>query len=182
MTGRVGVNIEASKLHKIGMLYQNPVAEGGAFVASTLASSYDVYYMVDSSGEIVHYRRLIRAASEGFNSSGYVTLSDDTATSFNVAESGSNENITFIITVAGDNADSNGIAWCKVRRTSGTPEVSLINGGTNFAVTTGTLAGTTGLDTKLTVSPAADGKVYVENRIGTTVKFVTSISAYQQVP
>jgi hypothetical protein len=37
-----------------------------------------------------------------------------------------------------------------------------------MAVTTGTLSGTTGTDTKFTVSAHTDGKLYFENRTGGT--------------
>ncbi|MND21115.1 hypothetical protein D3C80_114550 [compost metagenome] len=41
-----------------------------------------------------------------------------------------------------------------------------IYAGAGFATATGVLAGTTGADGFLTISPAVDGKVYVENRAG----------------
>lgn len=41
-------------------------------------------------------------------------------------------------------------------------------GTSNMARTTGPLAGTTGTDAKLTVSCHTDGKIYIENRLGST--------------
>jgi hypothetical protein len=41
-----------------------------------------------------------------------------------------------------------------------------VQGGTAFEVGTAALTGTTGTDGKVTISAAADGKIYVENRSG----------------
>lgn len=180
MTGRVGMVIDNSKLTQVKAFYQNPVAEGGSFSSTLAATSYDVTLYRDSDARIIHYRRGMRAASEGFNSSDPIVLTDDTATSINVAEAGTNTNITFLVSISTDNADSSGIAWLKVRRTAGSPDSKLIAGSANFAVSTGVLAGTTGTDTKLTVSAAADGKMYIENRLGFTVTLTTHISAWMQ--
>lgn len=49
------------------------------------------------------------------------------------------------------------------------PYVNDIKTGTSAAVTTGILSGTTGADTKLTVSAASNGNVYIENRLGSSV-------------
>jgi len=46
--------------------------------------------------------------------------------------------------------------------------------GSLFDVSTGPLTGTTGLDGRLTVSPANDGDIYIENRLGATVNVVWS--------
>ena len=181
-TGRIGVKVENSKLTKVNSYYQNPVAEGGSFISTAAAESYDVSLFVDSDKTIIHYRRLMRAASEGFNSSAIVPLSNNTATSFNVAEGGVNENITFVLTVSTTDANTSGIAWLRCRRSSGTPEILLLAGGANFAVTTGSLSGTTGSATKLTVSANNDGKFYVENRIGSSVYFTTHVAAWQTTP
>lgn len=178
MTGRIGLRIDYSKLHKVGTYYQNPVAEGGSFISTSAAESYDVSLFVDSDRTIVHHRRLMRAASEGFNSSSTITLADDTATSINVAEGGTLQNINFILTVVSSDSNSSGIAWLRCRRSSGTPEISQLAGGANFAVTTGVLSGTTGVDTKLTVSAAADGKYYIENRLGVSIFVTTHVAGW----
>lgn len=178
MTGRIGLRIDNSKLHKVGTYYQNPVAEGGSFISTTAAESYDVSLFVDSDKTIVHYRRLMRAASEGFNSSSTITLADDTATSINVAEGGTLQNINFVLTVVSSDSNSSGIAWLRCRRSSGTPEIRQLAGGANFAVTTGVLSGTTGADTKLTVSAAADGKYYIENRLGVSIFVTTHVAGW----
>jgi hypothetical protein len=182
LTGRIGMKVENSKLTQVNALYQNPIAEGGEFVSTAAAESYDVTLFRDSDKRIVHYRRLMRAASEGFNSSDPITLADDTAISINVAEGGTDQNITFILTVASNDANSNGVAWLKCRRTAGTAAISTIAGGANFAVTTGVLTGTTGTDTKLTVSANNNGRFYIENRTGASITLTTHIAAWMQTP
>lgn len=180
MTGRIGMVIDASKLTQVRAFYQNPVAEGGEFSSTLAATSYDVSLYRDSDARIVQYRRGMRTASEGFNSSDPIVLANNTATSINVAEAGADTNITFVLTVSTDNADSSGIAWMKVRRTAGSPDSKIIAASANFAVTTGALTGTTGTITKLTVSAGADGKVYIENRLGFSVTLTTHIAAWMQ--
>lgn len=43
-----------------------------------------------------------------------------------------------------------------------------------FDITTGTLNGTTGIDGRITVSAANDGKIYIENRLGSSKTIVYS--------
>jgi hypothetical protein len=65
------------------------------------------------------------------------------------------------------------------RAESGGAEVNLISNATtaNTEVATGVLAGTTGTDVKVTVSPHTNGNIYIENRSGATrVFFVKQIS------
>ena len=181
-TGRIGMKVDKSKLTKVHSYYQDPEADGGAFIATAAAESYDITRFVDTDKTIVHYRRLMSAASEGFNSSRIITIADDTAVSTNVAEGGTDENITFVLTISSNNANANGIAWLKCRRSTGSAEISLISGGTNFAVTTGALTGTTGTDTKLTVSAHTNGKYYIENRTGSSVYVTTHIAAWMTTP
>lgn len=45
---------------------------------------------------------------------------------------------------------------------------AILAAGATMAVSTGVLAGTTGVDGKITISPHTDGNVYVENRSGAT--------------
>jgi hypothetical protein len=51
---------------------------------------------------------------------------------------------------------------------------AIASGGANLEVTTGALTGTTGTDTKVTVSAHTDGKIYIENRVitGLTLHYV----------
>lgn len=55
--------------------------------------------------------------------------------------------------------------------TSGAAVMSAINIGTDYNTATGALTGTTGTDTKVTVSAHTDGKIYIENRIGATATY-----------
>ena len=50
-----------------------------------------------------------------------------------------------------------------------TPYTVLIAGTPIMAVRTGALTGTTGTDGKITISAASDGKIYIENRYGSTI-------------
>ena len=61
----------------------------------------------------------------------------------------------------------------------GTPDADIISGSTtaNVQVTTGALAGTTGTDAKFTVSAhASNGRVYFENRLGSSIDIDFSFS------
>lgn len=51
---------------------------------------------------------------------------------------------------------------------SGTAVMNALSIGSVYNVTTGVLTGTTGTDTKITVSAHTDGKIYIENRSGAT--------------
>jgi hypothetical protein len=60
-------------------------------------------------------------------------------------------------------------------RTVGTPFIEDVSLDlTAVVLTTGTLAGTTGTDGKVTISAASDGKLYVENRSGSARQFSLS--------
>ena len=53
-----------------------------------------------------------------------------------------------------------------------------MNGGSSMETSTSVLNGTTGSDAKVTISAASDGKIYIENRYGTTIS-VTKIEIGQ---
>jgi hypothetical protein len=53
--------------------------------------------------------------------------------------------------------------------------ISAINGGTNMSFLTSVLTGTTGPNAFLNISANADGRIYIENRIGSTATFRYSI-------
>lgn len=182
-TGRIGARLGYSKLTQIKGLYQNPVAEGGSLVVDSLTLSYDVTLIRDSDGALVQYRRgEFYASNFGFNSTQGTLLADDTATGIDVTDYGTNENITFMLTVATDDANANGVVWCKVRRSTGSAAISLVAGGANIAVRTGAMTGTTGTDTKLNISTHNDGKFYIENRLGIPVYVSYHIAAKLQTP
>jgi hypothetical protein len=122
-------------------------------------------------------------APEVVNGYAALTLADDEATSIDVAQlgGGAAENINLLLALAGSSAAGNGVAWLNVKRTTGTPQSALIAGGSVLNVTTGTLAGTTSTDAKFTVSAAANGRVYFENRTGASVTFVPTILSHSTV-
>jgi hypothetical protein len=84
------------------------------------------------------------------------TIGDDAATSFTPLRTAGGIMITTGGTGNGGIGNYNTV----------TPTMQSVVGGANFAVTTGVLSGTTGTDTKLTLSAHTDGKIYVENRTG----------------
>ena len=57
MTGRIGVNMDRSKLTIIDAYYQSPPAEGGRLVAKRDTTSYDIRYYDDRTGKMTHYVR-----------------------------------------------------------------------------------------------------------------------------
>lgn len=85
------------------------------------------------------------------------SLADDTATSFTPSTT-----VGGMIVMAATGAGNGGFAGYNAVTGTATAMMS----GTNFAAANGALAGTTGADTKLTVSAHSDGKIYVENRTG----------------
>lgn len=91
------------------------------------------------------------------------TLADDTASSFALAGS----QAAYIV-VVGITSTISGIAQARV--TAGVVSAVVV-GGASFAVSTGVLAGTTGVDGNITISPHTDGNIYIENRVGATRTF-----------
>ncbi len=88
------------------------------------------------------------------------SMADDSAISFTPGKTNS-----FMLVYA---VGSEGTTYGLVLFNTDTPTVTSISAGSALAVTTGVLAGTTGTDTKLTISAHTDGKVYIENRLGST--------------
>ena len=85
------------------------------------------------------------------------TIADDAADSFLPSET---EGVCQIFT---GNANDYVIA-----RYRSTPSITSFLIGSNTVVTTGVLAGTTGTDGRFTVSAHTDGRIYVENRTGSS--------------
>lgn len=94
--------------------------------------------------------------TDGARSRG-ATLTDDTAVSDTPARPNG-------ILIMGTNGDAT--TWGLVYYNTVTPQTIALNVGSNLNVSTGALAGTTGVDTKMTVSAHTDGKIYFENRRG----------------
>ena len=81
-----------------------------------------------------------------------------------------------VITVMSDNATNfSGIVM--FRAVAGGAETVSIGAGADLEVATGTLAGTTGTDVKVTVSAHTDGKIYIENRSGGSLDISYRITA-----
>ena len=100
-----------------------------------------------------------------YYSSTNITLADDAATYYTPPS------ILGVILINGRVSTYAQIfGMANFRTTSSVYCVSML-AGTAFAVTTGVLAGTTGVDGKFTVSPHTDGRIYIENRFGASVNF-----------
>ena len=91
-----------------------------------------------------------------------VTIADDAATSFTPDKS-----LGWLLIHGGSGGTSGGYALMLYRATASPYVIIALNSGV-FAATTGVLAGTTGADTKFTVSAHTDGKIYLENRRGSS--------------
>lgn len=87
------------------------------------------------------------------------SLADDAATSFTPSTT-----VGGMIVMAATGAGNGGFAGYNTVTGTATAMMS----GTNFAAANGVLAGTTGADTKLTVSAHTNGNIYIENRTGAT--------------
>ena len=101
-----------------------------------------------------------------------VTLADDTATSFTVANYGGEGRGIILIKSSTENACA-GIAWYNVLGGSmasffAQADLNIVTGG-------GALTGTTSTDAKFSVSAANDGKIYLENRRGGSETFEVTI-------
>lgn len=96
-----------------------------------------------------------------------VSLTDNTSLADDAATSFTPEVTSGFIFVHTQNGNANNRLMAQFC-TTGTALMSSISIGTVYNATTGTLAGTTGTDTKITVSAHTDGKIYIENRSGST--------------
>jgi len=182
-TGRQGVVPSRSKLTKIVTLYANPEPEGGVLVPDAYAQSYEVDHQIDSSASVVKYQRGVsHVQGFGFNSSALITLNDDAAASITVSDpSAAGSNICGIVSIATDSANGNGSGWFKVKPSGGAGASTVKHSGdVYFEMTTGALSGTTGTDVRVTVSAHNDGKLYIENRIGSAINARITIFALTQ--
>jgi len=89
------------------------------------------------------------------------SMADNTASSITPTNA---QGILFLRTLGGDV-----MAAVFYDAISPTAYCSLLTGNANVAVRTGALSGTTGSDGKFTISAHTDGKIYLENRCGTTL-------------
>jgi len=106
---------------------------------------------------IVNYKG--QTLSKSLYSGSISSLADDAATSITPPAGTSGILKVWVATASGFFAEV-------YYRVSGTPLTEEGYKGANTELTTGALTGTTGTDTKLTVSSHSDGSVYIENRTG----------------
>lgn len=93
---------------------------------------------------------------------GTASISDDSVYSFTPSTT------TGAIVIYGNNTATQSANGIVAFRAVATVFTAAIAAGSDLAVTTGALTGTTGTDGKLTVSTHTDGKIYIENRMGAT--------------
>lgn len=146
--------------------------------AETGLTGDDNYHFKMSPDGSTFYEALVLSKDNGvghfpqgqFN--GTFSLTDDTATSI-TPPAGMLKSGLFLI----HSYDPAGISpvitesavlWFDVGTTAAT---TTVNAGSDTNITTGVLAGTTGTDTKVTISAHSDGKIYIENRRGATRNF-----------
>ena len=106
---------------------------------------------------IVNYKG--QTLSKSLYSGGISSLADDAATSITPPAGTSGILKVWVATASGFFAEV-------YYRVSATPLTEEGYKGANTELTTGALTGTTGTDTKLTISSHSDGSVYIENRTG----------------
>lgn len=109
----------------------------------------------------------------GINTIGF-SLADDTATSFALPSANLGAGALIAVASASGSA-ANSLVY--VRGSASPAILALTTLDANTVVTTGTLAGTTGTDTKFTISVANDGRVYLENRRGLTLSGSVTVVA-----
>lgn len=115
----------------------------------------------------------VGVTAPGLNTTTF-TIADDAATSF--ALPAANLGSGAIISVASSSSSAaNSLVW--VRGSASPAILALTTLDANTVVTTGTLAGTTGTDTKFTISVANDGRVYLENRRGSSLSGSVTVVA-----
>jgi hypothetical protein len=94
------------------------------------------------------------------------SLSNDTATSITIPQGRNSALIHVMVSGSGEpNLTASGLI---VLDAGNSLEAAKIQGGSTIEVTTGVLSGTTGNDTKFTVSPASTGLIYFESRMSGT--------------
>ncbi len=93
-------------------------------------------------------------------------IADDAATSFAVPTSPIASMLILVCSQANVS-----VAGVVIARPDAGAFATVVVGQANLAASTGVLSGTTGTDTKFTVSPHSDGRIYVENRTGTSTSF-----------
>lgn len=162
-------NQDVAGHHGVYWVDKTSTSEDAAFILSLMkAGSITTSLIVDpTAGVTMPFGATI--ATGGLNSTGNIdtnnsnlranstAINDDAATSFTPSRS------TGIckVEVGGDTT-----VYAVFHYNTATPAVTVHQAGSNTNSTTGALTGTTGTDTKFTVSAHTDGKLYFENRRG----------------
>jgi len=161
-TGSMVLSSSPSFTGTVGM------AAGGIFSWNSGAHT-----LTESSGVLTSSGIFVSAAKR----SGVVTVADDAATSITIPGHATANGAMVLINFANPPSATYpaGIIYCAPQGTATAPVTVAWSDATNVAYTTGTLAGTTGTDGKITFSVNADGKLYIENRIGGARIFVYTV-------
>ena len=134
------------------------------------------------NADIVDERPYYFAAASGEVASGFfsftTTIADDAAYSFSAPNIATKPGASgFLMVAITEGGESNYFFGWARPATSGTVQINTIATGpsTNVVATTGELTGTTGTDTKMTISAHSDGKIYIENRRGGSFEFSVTL-------
>ncbi len=132
----------------------------GTAAAKNTGTSGDAVPLLDQANTFSDVQTFGSVVADNYRSV-TVSLDDDVATTFTFASA----SIGFVSVI-----DSTAAYTALIKFKAGTSPhtVLLLDDTTDWEVATGTLAGTTGTDTKLTLSTHTDDKMYIENRTGTT--------------
>lgn len=170
-----------------------PSANDGAALGSATVSWSDLFLAagavinVNNGGMTVTHstsggQRLTSSgafAGTGFTT-GTQTIGDDSAITLAITGNTTNNGVVVaLIPNVGLAATAPAmIFYARTRGAASAPTALSISDATNVTFTTGTLAGTTGTDTKLTISVNNDGNIYIENRLGLARAYTYSVLAY----
>lgn len=135
--------------------------------ASVPLNTYTRDGCIISSGAGAQYVNQMNRARTGES----ITLADDAATSVDLFAGGSVQwgTMTIVCSSTG-NGFPNGLVRYRITTSPALTDLGLLT-TTNVVLTTGALAGTTGIDGDFTISAHTDGKIYFENRTGSSKSF-----------
>jgi len=152
ITGTKGTSGDLSIWNADGDLVDGPTPPSGAIVGTT--DTQTLTNKTLTTPEIT----LGLLNDSLFNSAEFA---DDSAKSFDMPAAGG----LVLVWQLGNTADGCLVVY---RQTSAACNILFNGTSSNWQATTGVLNGTTGADTKYTISAHTDGKIYVENRRGST--------------
>jgi hypothetical protein len=147
--------------------HTNVRASGSNNVVRPMVPDCDGYRSEDANGVVWDQKIEARA----FNSSPQITIADDAVETLQFSGNQCAGMLTICATTK--NAEY-GTVWFRVGTS---PDTGLLANSTNFAVTTGVLTGTTGVNGNLTISAHTDGKLYIENRTGGSRSYIITLTS-----